>query len=62
MFDTITSDWHIHSRNSYDCRKGQFPATMAETIAAAQAAGVTDLGITDHLNTAYNLPDIAAAR
>lgn len=62
MPDTLTSDWHIHSRNSYDCRAGRLPTTMAEQFEHIRAAGVTDWGITDHLNVPCTLPDIAASR
>jgi len=62
MPDPITADWHIHTRNSCDCKQGRFPTTMAETVAAVRATGVTDLGVSDHLHTPYNLPDIAASR
>jgi len=54
----ITSDWHIHTRNSYDSAC----MTVADLLQDAAARGVTDFGITDHLNTPYNLPDIAASR
>lgn len=53
----ITSDWHIHSRNSCDSAC----MTMADLVADAAAAGITDYGITDHVHTPFNLPDIAAA-
>lgn len=58
----ITADWHIHSHNSCDCRDGALPTTMAETVARIEAAGICDYGITDHLHTPFNLPDIAASR
>ncbi len=58
----LTSDWHIHSRNSCDCRHGRLPTTMAETVAALTERGIEAFGITDHLHTPYNLPDIAASR
>ncbi|OPZ31285.1 MAG: hypothetical protein BWZ02_00309 [Lentisphaerae bacterium ADurb.BinA184] len=58
----FTTDWHMHSRNSCDCRGGPLATTMAETVAAVRAAGVTDFGVTDHLHTPFNLPDIVASR
>lgn len=58
----ITTDWHIHSRNSCDCKDAPIPTPMAETVAAIEAAGICDYGITDHLHTPYNLPDLAASR
>ena len=54
----LTSDWHIYSRNSCD---GAAMA-IAHLIGDAQRAGVCDFGVTDHLHTPYNLPDIAASR
>lgn len=58
----ITSDWHFHSRNSCDCKEGTIPTTMAETFAAVRAKGVTDFGLTDHIHTPVNLPDLEASR
>jgi histidinol phosphatase-like PHP family hydrolase len=58
----ITSDWHMHTRNSCDCKHGELKTTMAETMSAIAAAGVADFGITDHLHTPVNLPDVVASR
>ncbi len=54
----ITSDWHIHSRNSCD------GACMAVSDLVSEAAemGIRDFGLTDHIHTPYNLPDIARSR
>lgn len=54
----ITSDWHIHSRNSCD----EASLVVADLVREADAAGIRDYGLTDHLQTPYNFPDIAAAR
>ncbi|MEK6795222.1 MAG: hypothetical protein AABZ39_10620 [Spirochaetota bacterium] len=54
----ITSDWHIHSRNSCDSAC----MTMADLMAETPALGVTDFGVTDHLHTPFNLPDIVNSR
>ena len=54
----ITSDWHIHSRNSYD--KADMP--VADIFRQTAEKGITDFGITDHLNTMYNYPDMVASR
>ena len=54
----ITSDWHIHSLNSCD----EASLSVASLIAGARLAGIEDFGLTDHLHTPYNLPDIAASR
>jgi histidinol phosphatase-like PHP family hydrolase len=54
----ITSDWHIHSDNSCDvaCMR------VSDLVSGAAAAGIEDFGLTDHLHTPYNLPDVAASR
>lgn len=54
----ITSDWHVHSRNS--CDEAALP--VADLVAQAAQHGITDFALTDHLHTPYNLPDIAASR
>ncbi len=58
----FSSDWHMHTRNSCDCKEAPIPTTMAETVDSVRAAGVTDFGVTDHLHTPFNLPDIVASR
>jgi histidinol phosphatase-like PHP family hydrolase len=54
----LTSDWHIHSEHSCDeaCMK------VADLPAQVAARGITDFGLTDHLQTPYNLPDLEASR
>jgi len=54
----ITSDWHIHSRNSCD----QACMTVPDLIREAAARGIQDYGLTDHVHTACNLPELAASR
>ena len=54
----ITSDWHIHTRNSCDCAC----MTVATLLERARGLGIADLGISDHLHTPYNLPDLRASR
>jgi histidinol phosphatase-like PHP family hydrolase len=54
----ITSDWHIHSRNSCDSAC----MIMADLVAEAALRGVTDFGVTDHINTPFNLPDLDRSR
>ncbi|HOF88308.1 MAG TPA: hypothetical protein PLZ36_09440, partial [Armatimonadota bacterium] len=54
----ITADWHIHTRNSCD----QASLTVADLLAGAAALGMTDFGVTDHLHTPVNLPDLVASR
>ena len=41
----IKSDWHMHSKNSYDAH-----LTMEEILDCAQKYGMERFGITDHLN------------
>ncbi len=54
----IVADWHIHSQNSCD----QACMTLADLVAEADTKGIRDLGLTDHLHTPYNLPDVAKSR
>ncbi len=54
----ITSDWHIHSRNSCD----EAGLVVADLIRQAGQRGIRDFGLTDHLHTPFNLPDIEASR
>jgi len=54
----IDSDWHIHSRNSCD----EASMLVADLICGAAEKGVVDYGLTDHLHTRYNMPDIADSR
>lgn len=54
----ITSDWHIHSRNSCD----QAAMAIEDLILEAEAKGIKDFGITDHLFTPHNLPDLSKSR
>ena len=54
----IKQDWHIHSEHSCDdaCLK------MEDLVAEAGRIGILDYGISDHLHTGYNAPDIDASR
>jgi histidinol phosphatase-like PHP family hydrolase len=54
----ITTDWHIHSRNSCD----EAAIVVSELIRSAAEQGIRHYGLTDHIHTPYNLPDIAASR
>lgn len=36
--------------------------SMADLTGLAEARGICDFGVTDHLHTPYNLPDLAASR
>lgn len=54
----LTSDWHIHTRNSCD----EASLVISILISSASAQGIEDYGITDHLHTPYNLPDLVASR
>ena len=52
------SDWHIHSQNSCDgaCM------TISDLVREANEKNVCDFGLTDHVHTPYNLPDISRSR
>ncbi|MFH1009282.1 MAG: PHP domain-containing protein [Candidatus Latescibacterota bacterium] len=54
----ITSDWHIHTQNSCDSAC----MTIQELITRAEEEGMADFGISDHIHTPYNLPDLTASR
>ena len=54
----LTSDWHIHSRNSCDSAC----MTVATLIERAGQLGIEDYGLTDHLHTPFNMPDLRASR
>jgi histidinol phosphatase-like PHP family hydrolase len=54
----LTSDWHIHSQNS--CDKASIP--IAKLLGCAHVKGITDFGVTDHIHTAFNHPELAASR
>jgi histidinol phosphatase-like PHP family hydrolase len=55
----IDFDYHIHSHHS-PC--GDPKTTLADIAAAAKAAGIRSLGITDHLNGAVNHAALDACR
>ena len=54
----ITSDWHIHSRNSCD----EACISVANLIRLAHEKGIEDYGLSDHVHTPCNLADIEASR
>jgi histidinol phosphatase-like PHP family hydrolase len=54
---TITSDWHIHTRNSFDAAS----MTISELVRGTAYCGIVDYGVTDHFNTRLNFPEIAAS-
>jgi histidinol phosphatase-like PHP family hydrolase len=54
----LASDWHLHSRNS--CDSACLP--LADLVTGAAAKGITAYGVTDHIHTPYNLPDLRASR
>jgi histidinol phosphatase-like PHP family hydrolase len=54
----IASDWHIHSRNSCDSAC----MTLADLVREAAERGIHDFGVTDHLHTPLNLPDVVRSR
>ena len=54
----ITTDWHIHSRNSCDSAC----MTVSDLVSGAEQKGILNFGLTDHVHTPYNLADIAKSR
>lgn len=54
----ITSDWHIHT--SHSCDSASLP--MADMPVAAERHGFIAYGVTDHIHTPVNLPDLVASR
>lgn len=52
------SDWHIHTGNS--CDDACLP--IATLLTRAAELGIQDFGISDHLYTPFNWPDIEASR
>ena len=54
----ITSDWHIHSRNSCD----EASLAVVDLVEQAKTKGIVDFGLTDHVHTSYNLPDLERSR
>jgi len=57
----IISDWHIHTHHSCDCPRPE-GATLARLCAQIEESGITRYGISDHLHTAFNVPEIEASR
>ena len=55
---TLSSDWHIHSTASCD----EACLRMADLVLEAKSRGILDFGVTDHVHTPYNLPDLAESR
>ncbi|MGC8804496.1 MAG: hypothetical protein ACP5JO_03435 [Candidatus Ratteibacteria bacterium] len=54
----IETDWHIHSHNSFD----EASMTIKDIIASVRKNRIRKFGVSDHLNTRINLPDIEASR
>lgn len=59
---TITSDWHIHTRNSNDCQHFGIGGSIKDLIRHASEKGIADLGFSDHVNIRSHLADLAASR
>ncbi len=54
----IKQNLHIHSSHSCDSACISMPAIIKEM----QEIGIEEYAVTDHLHTAYNLPDIVSAK
>jgi len=54
----IKQDWHIHSEHSCDgaC------LNMADLVIETEQLGILNYGISDHLHTSYNIPDMVNSR
>lgn len=54
----IKDDWHIHSEHSCDgaCMK------MEDLVRGASEKGIKRFGITDHIHTQFNYPDIVNSK
>lgn len=55
----IMTNWHQHSQYSVECHGHGH--TLDTLIAENMALGFTDFGVTDHIHTRCNLPDISAS-
>jgi len=55
----IRSAWHIHSHHS-PC--GNPEATLAKIVREVRGAGITSMGITDHLHCRLSVPSLRACR
>ena len=54
----LTADWHIHSEASCD----NASLKISDLTVEAPARGILDYGVTDHIHTPLNLPDLAKSR
>jgi hypothetical protein len=54
----LNQDFHIHTHCSCDSANGQIPY-LSETV---ESLGIKHYGISDHLHTRFNLPDIEISR
>lgn len=54
----ITSDYHIHTHRSCDSAA----LRLEDLLVEAPAAGIREFGVTDHIHTPFNLPDLEASR
>ncbi|MBR2722883.1 MAG: hypothetical protein IKB77_01005, partial [Lentisphaeria bacterium] len=54
----LNQDFHIHTHCSCDSANGEIPY-LVETV---ESLGIKHYGISDHLHTRFNLPDIEIAR
>ncbi|MDX1359401.1 MAG: PHP domain-containing protein, partial [Clostridia bacterium] len=54
----FSDDWHIHSENSCDdaCMR------IEDLVRDSRKKGIVEFGISDHVHTPFNYPDIAASR
>jgi histidinol phosphatase-like PHP family hydrolase len=56
----ITANWHQHSHHSVECHGNGH--TLSRLALDNMAAGFTAFGVTDHIHTPVNRPDLEACR
>jgi histidinol phosphatase-like PHP family hydrolase len=54
----LNQDFHIHTHCSCDSAN----ASIAHIVEAAQKSGIKHFGISDHIHTQFNMPDLEIAR
>lgn len=58
----ILTDWHIHTPHSCDCQGNGSGVPMADVVALVRNGKMAACGVSDHIHTPYNLPDLVASR
>ena len=58
----IKQDWHIHSYHSCDCDGIYYGMNLDDLPAEAEQIGILQYGISDHIHTDYNKPDLISSK